>query len=267
MSNIVFETLGDLHPLAVHFPIGIFGLIAFILLLSKLKKIEIPLPFFRLINLVCLLSLIVSILLGLVSENTRSYSGNDAILVEWHEQLGFLTFALFSIACLLLFFSDKSKNFFKWYLIMFIFSFLALSIGGHLGSTIVHGEITIIKHLNPPPPTTISAKKITKSNNENTGSKIDFNTKIRPIFEENCFKCHGEKKQKGDLRLDTNDFHKVIEPFKPEKSKLVELISLPPDNEDIMPPKDGPLPKELIDLINEWVKQGATISPSKDIKE
>src|SRR5260370_28714639 len=30
-----------------------------------------------------------------------------------------------------------------------------------------------------------------------------FETKVRPILSENCFRCHGEKKQRGDLRLDS----------------------------------------------------------------
>lgn len=32
---------------------------------------------------------------------------------------------------------------------------------------------------------------------------IDFPSQVLPILEEHCFKCHGEKKQKGKLRLDT----------------------------------------------------------------
>ena len=32
---------------------------------------------------------------------------------------------------------------------------------------------------------------------------IDFKTQVYPILEAHCFKCHGENKQKGDLRLDT----------------------------------------------------------------
>lgn len=31
---------------------------------------------------------------------------------------------------------------------------------------------------------------------------IDFDSQVRPILVEHCFKCHGEKKQKGKLRLD-----------------------------------------------------------------
>src|SRR6516225_7537681 len=29
-----------------------------------------------------------------------------------------------------------------------------------------------------------------------------FETKIRPVLVERCYECHGEKKQKGGLRLD-----------------------------------------------------------------
>src|SRR5687768_15671473 len=33
--------------------------------------------------------------------------------------------------------------------------------------------------------------------------KIDFAKSIQPILEKRCVECHGEKKQKGDLRLDS----------------------------------------------------------------
>lgn len=273
MNKLFLEIVGDFHPLVVHFPIGIFGLIAISLLLSKLGKIELPLPFFKLINYFCLLSLIVAITLGIASENSRSFSGNDSELLEWHEKLGWATLIAFSLACLLLYFSDKNKAFFKWYQIIFVFSFALLSIGGHLGSTIVHGEIKLIKYFRPKPEkivVPISAINVNKKDELNspiTIAKIDFDSQIKPIFEENCYKCHGEKKQKGDLRLDTNDFHKVIEKFQPEKSKMYELITLPIEDEDIMPPKDGPLPKEAIELIHNWIKQGAeTPIISKEIK-
>ena len=32
---------------------------------------------------------------------------------------------------------------------------------------------------------------------------VDFPSQVRPILEAHCFKCHGEEKQKGKLRLDT----------------------------------------------------------------
>jgi hypothetical protein len=30
-----------------------------------------------------------------------------------------------------------------------------------------------------------------------------FESKVRPLLAEHCFQCHGEKKQKGGLRLDS----------------------------------------------------------------
>ena len=34
-----------------------------------------------------------------------------------------------------------------------------------------------------------------------------FETKVRPVLAENCFKCHGPEKQKGGLRLDSKAAH------------------------------------------------------------
>ena len=31
---------------------------------------------------------------------------------------------------------------------------------------------------------------------------VDFEADIRPLLRERCSECHGEKKQKGELRLD-----------------------------------------------------------------
>src|SRR6516162_504002 len=52
-----------------------------------------------------------------------------------------------------------------------------------------------------------------------------FESKIRPILAENCWKCHGDKKQKGSLRLDSRsalvtggDSGPAIVPRYPEKS-------------------------------------------------
>jgi hypothetical protein len=51
---------------------------------------------------------------------------------------------------------------------------------------------------------------------------------IKPIFEGTCFRCHGEEKQKGELRLDSlaaalkgGEDGKVIIPGQSAKSALV----------------------------------------------
>src|SRR4051812_9595619 len=57
-----------------------------------------------------------------------------------------------------------------------------------------------------------------------------FETKIRPVLAENCFDCHGPKKQKGGIRLDRKEFifkaseEPLIAPGHPEKSLLLRAI-------------------------------------------
>jgi hypothetical protein len=69
---------------------------------------------------------------------------------------------------------------------------------------------------------------------------------IRPLLETACFRCHGEEKQKGDLRVDSRDallkggeVGKVIVPGNSKKSLLVAAVAQL--NDDIaMPPKMKP---------------------------
>jgi hypothetical protein len=69
---------------------------------------------------------------------------------------------------------------------------------------------------------------------------------IKPLFEASCFRCHGEDRQKGGLRLDSleatlkgGEDGKVIVAGKSEKSPLVVAVAQI-DDETAMPPKKGP---------------------------
>ena len=92
----------------------------------------------------------------------------------------------------------------------------------------------------------------------------DFHKEVRGILEVACIKCHGPEKQKGELRLDTlaaakkgGDTDPAIIPGDSSKSLLIERIILSADDDDVMPPKDSPLPPEQIDVLKRWVKAGA----------
>ncbi|MCA9430759.1 MAG: DUF1549 domain-containing protein, partial [Candidatus Omnitrophica bacterium] len=88
-----------------------------------------------------------------------------------------------------------------------------------------------------------------------------FHKNILPIFQNNCFGCHGPDKQKAGLRLDSleamikgGDFGSVLTPGDVDKSYLVEVIRY--TGETKMPPKEK-LPDESIALIEQWVRDGA----------
>ncbi len=98
--------------------------------------------------------------------------------------------------------------------------------------------------------------------------KFVFQHVILPIFEAKCNKCHGEEKQKGDLRLDTFEWtmkgggesgDKNIVPGKPEESVTFQLISSPEDDDSHMPPEGkDQLTAEETALIKWWIEQGAS---------
>lgn len=89
-----------------------------------------------------------------------------------------------------------------------------------------------------------------------------FESKIRPLLVETCVECHGAKKQKGDLRLDSKAgwmkggaSGQVIVPGKPDDSLLVTAVRY--WNKDLqMPPKHALDAPEVNDLV-QWVKLGA----------
>ncbi len=93
---------------------------------------------------------------------------------------------------------------------------------------------------------------------------VDFEKDIQPILEFHCVACHDETKTKGGLRFDQahlfqegGDGGPALIPGKPDQSLMIELVSLPADDSDVMPPKGRTLTKEEIAKLSEWIKAGA----------
>lgn len=91
--------------------------------------------------------------------------------------------------------------------------------------------------------------------------------KVQPILEASCVKCHGAKKPKHDLRLDSLEGvlkgGKELGPAaiagKPDQSPLLKVLRLPADDEVSMPPKGKgeQLSDEQVALIRKWISEGA----------
>ncbi|HEV2352460.1 MAG TPA: PSD1 and planctomycete cytochrome C domain-containing protein [Terriglobia bacterium] len=89
-----------------------------------------------------------------------------------------------------------------------------------------------------------------------------FAAKIRPIFAERCYQCHGANLHQNGLRLDSlaaalkgSDSGKVIVPGDSENSRMVRrLLAL---DRPQMPYGGPPLPAEEIKLIRNWIDSGA----------
>lgn len=91
-----------------------------------------------------------------------------------------------------------------------------------------------------------------------------FETKIRPVLVEHCYKCHSIKsgKDKGGLLVDSRsallkggDSGPSIVPGNPEESLLISAISY--KDLDLQMPEKKQLPKHIVDNFVKWVKDGA----------
>ena len=102
----------------------------------------------------------------------------------------------------------------------------------------------------------------------------DFHTEVRAILETTCISCHGVEDQKGGLRLDTLAYAKeggdsgpALVPGNKIESILLERIHLPADDDEIMPPKNGPLTADQKDILDRWIETGAHWPKGIQLKE
>lgn len=99
-----------------------------------------------------------------------------------------------------------------------------------------------------------------------------FETKIRPILVNTCFKCHGDAKVSGGFRVDTRenllkggDNGPAIVPGKPAESPLLKAIRRV-ENISAMPPeKSKALRPDETAAFEKWIAAGA-VWPSKSKK-
>jgi hypothetical protein len=93
-----------------------------------------------------------------------------------------------------------------------------------------------------------------------------WSTKVQPIFDIHCVKCHGPIEQKSDLELDTpeavfkgGDEGIVVVAGKPDESRLYQYLA--PDADTHMPPKKQ-LSEADIASIHQWITSLASSESS-----
>ncbi len=103
-------------------------------------------------------------------------------------------------------------------------------------------------------------------------AEVGFEKEIWPVLQKKCLDCHQAarevngkmQKPKGDLRLDTAAFittgsknGAIIKPKAADKSRLYEVVTLPKDDDDFMPPKGDALTAAEVKLLKQWIDEGA----------
>ncbi len=105
---------------------------------------------------------------------------------------------------------------------------------------------------------------------EPAGPKVTFTKDIFPIFEAKCLSCHEADKRRGGLSLATfnhtmegGSSGQVIVPGDPDGSRLIKLVLQM--TEPIMPPKGEGLDDAAIDMIKQWISEGAPRDPGSKV--
>lgn len=254
VDNTFVFFIGRFHPIILHLPIG--GLIAlFVMEIINSYRPKLKLDSACSILLwFSVITVIPSAILGFMLGSSGNY---DDELLNLHKWLGWLT----ALVCVwLLYFNLKSK---KTYRLFLYTNVLFLSIAGHFGGQLTHGKDYLTKYM------PLGMKKVLNIDDERNylvvDRKIDsfsndatyYVNQIKPIVENYCYKCHGQEKQKGDMRFDNIDWD-MVNGFDAEKWNMmlneINLGEMPPSDEPQLSDEDR---RTLVDWITKNLDKAA----------
>lgn len=240
-------SLGRLHPLLVHLPIGILVLAFLIELYFGKKDSKTENKIINFILAIAVASTVLSVASGWsLGEN----GGYDETLLFRHRWLA----VALAIGSILLYIIKKypkawSKNI---YLPLFIGVMALLGLTGHYGGSMTHGEDYLYENG--------KTKKVIITD---VDKALVFNDIIMPILDDKCISCHNPNKVKGGLIM-TNKEHllkggesgSLLLAENGEAPRLIHHIKLPMEDGDHMPPKGKvQLTDQEILLLEWWIGQ------------
>ncbi|MFN8352965.1 MAG: c-type cytochrome domain-containing protein [Spirosomataceae bacterium] len=249
------ESIGHFHPLLVHLPIGILLFTFGLMLLQRVRQVEVE-PAISFGLLVGCVSALLACLTGWLLSQTGDY---DNALVSKHQWAGLVTAALSAVTYL----------FKRFRGLLALATLLALSVAGHWGGTLTHGEGYLWESSATPEKVELPAilpDSQTHALPTSTVRRVGFyQGKVAPILNAKCYSCHSARKKKGGLRLDSEVFIRkggkhgaVLVAGNPAKSHLFSYVQLPLDDDLHMPPRGkSQLTASEISTLFTWIKKGA----------
>ncbi|WP_421810114.1 c-type cytochrome domain-containing protein [Flagellimonas sp.] len=261
--DILSQLLGRLHPLIVHLPIGF--LVLGVLLYWTDRKTK---QYTGLLSTLFLWAGIVSVLACISGFLLYQNEGYGFDTVKGHLWFGIIT-AVFCFALYLKWKSDSVAVLQKVsFPIMIVLGLVLISITGHKGGNITHGE----GYLTEPLPRGVKKalgipvfEELPIALTEESWENADLYAEVvHPILNNKCVSCHGPKQAKGELRLHHMDDilsggenGEVIMAQNPDGSELFTRVISPKDTDGHMPPKEKEqLSKEEIAILKAWIEAG-----------
>lgn len=258
MTHWIFRTLGGLHVLIVHLPIGMF--FSFLLLLVT-KKIRMGDRQYLFAVQSLFVLAIATCLLGYVHANA---TGEIGIYLDLHFWLAIAFSAALGMLSFLARRGADTKLKKRLTYCLLAIATCTLIGTGHFGGVLVYGENFLTKHI-PYLKRGQDWDSFDASQHLNSDN-ISHAEHVSRIFSAKCTECHNESKLKSGLDLSTlaaayrgGKSGPALVPGHPEQSLLYKLISSSPAHDRKMPPvrSNFELSDSEIQLIKRWIAQGA----------
>ena len=249
----ILKYIGKFHPLVLHLPIGSLLMTFLLLLVSKYQKVGLEKAIRIGVDFSFAGALMASVM-GYLLSLDEAYDFNK---LKFHFWAGIVTLILSFGLCVLHRMKAKENLFFGSY----ILTLLALSVAGHKGGQITHGE-DYLSTEDLFEETTVVIQK----------DSVDYyNEVVQVIFEDKCVSCHNANKSKSELRLDQyylmmkgGERGSMFDAENTEKGRLLTYINLPKEDKMHMPPKNkSQLTEQEQWLLTYWVTSGAYLEPEK----
>ncbi|MBM4110631.1 MAG: hypothetical protein FJ254_04625 [Phycisphaerae bacterium] len=277
--------IGRLHPLLVHFPIGLVLAAAGVEAWRWTRRQRGISEFTSVAMLLAALSAIGAVATGWVN---AWQEGQDASrTLDLHRWLGTAVAAVLIVAAWKTRRRDEPPRVAearaKSGRALTIVSAFGVGLVGHFGGELVYGDGYVEKALFAAlgmrgSGDAAAAGTTTIAIDESTGGgavvpvqsarvgTVDFSTQILPIFESRCFECHGNGKHKGGLAMDSaasmtkvRDDGVAMKLGDPDGSMIVQRIMLPMSDPDAMPPEGDRVPEDERALISLWIEEGGAM--------
>lgn len=220
--------IGHLHPLFVHLPIGIIMLAFFLEVYGRIRAKKSFSEVVEFTLLVAGITALLSLGTGWLLGEESGYDEDSLFLHRWMA-------VAFTVTTVLLYLVKCSKIGWvsKTYIPMFLTVLGLISLTGHFGGNMTHGEDYLFIE---------EQEEIVITNIQEAQVYAQV---IQPILDDKCVSCHNANKAKGGLLMSNpneitkgGDSGSLFDTISGEEHSLfLARVHLPLENEDHMPPK------------------------------
>lgn len=265
---------GRFHPLILHLPIGGVAYLLFIEITRPLLRKRwnpSPLPALLFTAVTALAAAALGYMLG----ESGDYTSDKNFLLHFQWGLAFAGFAGLALFFGLLRARGKSKFIAFIYFLSMTGVVATLSVTGHAGASMTHGEEYLTAYAPEPLKSTMEAAfGIEPKESILTSEEIEaipvtdrqiYAHVVVPILNNHCYSCHSSEMQKSKLRMDSIEAllaggkeGPAIVLNDPDGSAMIQRMELPLEDEYHMPPKEKTQHEVThVQVLREWIALGA----------